>query len=112
MPPKSTTLVDLRNDLRRLLVTEMQLAGEQANAVALAVADYLRSNYGGDALYIPKEDSLDARDMEMWETFNGTNYDEVGRKFGLTGRQVRNRIALVRDVMQKKNQPGLFEAGA
>lgn len=108
MPPKSTTLIDLRNDLRLLLATEMQMAEEQANAAALAVAEYLRSNFGGSDLYIPKEDTLDARDIEMWEAFNGANYDEVGRKFGLTGRQVRNRINLVREVMIKKTQPGLF----
>lgn len=108
MPPKSTTLVDLRNDLRLYLVTEMQLATETAHSVSQAVADYLRSNFGGGDLYIPKEDTLDARDIEMWEAFNGTNYDEVGRKFGLTGRQVRNRISLVREVMTKKHQPDLF----
>lgn len=110
MPPKSTTLIELRNDLRLHLVSEMQMAGDAAHAVALAVADYLRTRFGGGDLYIPKEDTLDARDVEMWEAFDGTNYDDVGRKFGLTGRQARNRIALVREVMTKKNQPGLFEA--
>jgi len=37
---------------------------------------------------------------------NGSNYDEVGKTFELTGRQVRNRIRIIRPIAEKRDQKG------
>lgn len=41
---------------------------------------------------------------------NGSNYDEVGKTFELTGRQVRNRIRIIRPIAEKRDQKGLFDS--
>ena len=50
--------------------------------------------YGGHQIYFPKKDSLvrKARDREIRERFNGGNYGELSKYFGLTINQIRNIV--------------------
>ena len=109
MAKRSTTLVDMREEIKTTLVNELEKTPAEANSIAVCVIGRIRAIYGGEALYVPKEDDLDARDWAMWEMFNGSNYDEVGRAFDLTGRQVRNRIRIIRPIAQAREQRNLFD---
>lgn len=111
MPKQSTTLAEIREVIRERLIQEMEKTPSDANAIAFFVTDVIRSEWGGcEGIYIPKSDQLEERDWKMWEMFNGSNYDEVGKAFELTGRQVRNRLRIIRPIAEKREQAGLFDS--
>lgn len=110
MPKASTTLTEIREKMIQDLVSEHNLSRGAAHSYAFTVIATIRREWGGcESLYIPKSDELEERDWKMWETFNGANYDEVGKAFGLTGRQVRNRLRIIRPIAEKREQAGLFD---
>ena len=111
MPKASTTLSEIREKFLEDLVTEHALSRADANAIAFTMVARIRSEWGGcEGIYVPKSDQLEERDWRMWEMFNGSNYDEVGKAFDLTGRQVRNRIRIIRPIAEKRDQAGLFDS--
>jgi len=110
MPPRSKTLIELRDFLRVALLADSRFTVEQADVVVKIAADAIRRQWGGDSVFIPKTDleEMDARDWKIWEEFDGRNYAAVGRKFGLSERQVYNRIAVIRTIAIKRVQGNLF----
>jgi Mor family transcriptional regulator len=111
MAKKSETLTEIREHFIAALVEELGKPIAEANSIAHCVVGVIREKWGGcESLYIPKSDTLDNRDWQMWEMFNGSNYDEVGKAFDLTGRQVRNRIRIIRPIAQARDQKGLFDS--
>lgn len=112
MAKQSATLADMRDGLKQEFIAELEKTPAEANSLAYCAVGYFRRIYGGDSLYVPKDDALDERDWKMWELFNGSNYQEVGQAFSLTARQARNRIKLVRRLATAKEQPDLFAAAA
>lgn len=110
MAKKSATLTEIREDIREALINELAKTPAEANSIAFCVIGVIRSKWGGcEGIYIPKSDHLDERDWKMWEMFNGNNYDEVGKAFDLTGRQVRNRMRVIRPIAHAREQKGLFD---
>lgn len=112
MPPKSVTLVEMREHAKAALISELEKSPAEANSIAVCVINRIRKIYGGESLYVPKDDDLDERDWQMWEMFNGANYDDVGKAFDLTGRQVRNRIKIIRPIAIAREQRSLFDKAA
>ncbi|EYE88286.1 hypothetical protein Q428_08785 [Fervidicella metallireducens AeB] len=51
-------------------------------------------NFGGNNVYIQKEDTLtkNVRNKKIVEMFNGNNYLELSKKFNLTERAIRTII--------------------
>ncbi|HBG06300.1 MAG: hypothetical protein A2075_12080 [Geobacteraceae bacterium GWC2_58_44] len=111
MPKQSTTLTEIREHILEDLVKEIGMPRAEANSIAFCVVGTIRKKWGGcEGIYIPNSDQLEERDWKMWEMFNGSNYDEVGQAFELTGRQVRNRIRIIRPIAEKRDQAGLFDS--
>lgn len=55
----------------------------------------LLQTYGGMSIYIPKPDSFAAtiRNEQIKDEFDGSNYKELSRKYGLTEVWVRNIVS-------------------
>lgn len=95
-----------------LLMTEAArtLPAERAHALTeqqiLAVGQWL----GGRPFYLPKSDVLKRaiRDRNIWNAFNGRNYDELCRQFNLCDKQVRNIIDEQRKLSLTEVQPSLL----
>lgn len=110
MAKKSETLTEIREHFITALVEELGKTIAEAHSIAHCVVGVIKAKWGGcEGIYIPKDDNLDDRDWQMWQMFNGNNYDEVGKAFNLTGRQARNRIAIIRPIAEAREQKGLFD---
>lgn len=84
-----------------------------AHTAATVAIETLHEMAAGDQIYIPTRywQKLDARDWEIWEAFNGNNQAELGRRFGLTERQVYARLNIIRPIAIRKAQGNLFGEG-
>lgn len=67
----------------------------QLALLALRQTERLSTEIGGAALYLNKGIRYRAtlRDRDMYERFNGRNYDELARAYGLTSMRVRQIIS-------------------
>lgn len=91
-------------------VAKRGLDPEAAAQVGVEVADQMRADWGGQAIYFAKGLAIDIsrRDLEIWERFNGTNHDELARAYNLSVIHVYRRIKTIGDAMRAKRQGGLF----
>ncbi len=76
----------------------------------------LLQTYGGMSIYIPKPDSFAAtiRNEQIKQEFNGSNFKELSRKYGLTEVWVRNIVSdKVKELKAKPidGQINLFDLG-
>lgn len=62
------------------------LADDAAWELARESADSLRKEWAGEKIYIPKREAADmaARNLEIWNRFDGTNSDDLCRQYDLT----------------------------
>ncbi len=80
------------------LASITQLRGEQQKEIAeiIGIEAYrkLVEHYGGSSIYINKFDTITRpeRDMEIRKKFNGTNYHELAKEYGLSETGIRKII--------------------
>ena len=81
-----------------------------AEVVGLDAALKLVEAYGGESLYIVKKETAarEARNRAIRGEFNGLNYRELARSYGLTVTMVRRIVEEGREPRQK--QLGMFDA--
>lgn len=81
---KLTDISQLREDQREL-----------AEVIGLEAYKKLISYYGGSMLYVQKTDSVlkDTRDKELNEKFDGGNYKELAREYGISEITIRDIVA-------------------
>ena len=103
--------LDLIDKAAEPIAEKLRLSTEQAREAAFQVCEVIRKDWAGDGLYLPKGLAYDIprRDLEMYEAFNGRNHSELAKKYGITTRQVYERIALVAAAEFKRRQPSLFD---
>lgn len=84
-----------------------QMLAEQAG---VALADRLANHWGGQLISIPKDHKfrLAARDLLIYGEFNGNNYAELARKWGMTVRGIYKLIERTRKRDMDHRQPKLF----
>lgn len=80
------------------LVSIDQLRDDQkelAEIIGLEAYKKLVAYYGGSLLYVQKVDSVlkDTRDKELNEKFNGYNYKELAREYGISEMTIRDIVA-------------------
>ncbi|WP_310460434.1 Mor transcription activator family protein [Sphaerotilus sp.] len=85
---------------------------DQSRIIMREVAHNFCDEYGGAHVYLPRdvELPLEKRDKAIWDAYTGDNTQELARRFGLTERQVRYIIKLMRHRAVELNQieiPGL-----
>ncbi len=82
--------------IQKIRIDDLDLEQKQlAELIGLDKYKKLLQTYGGMSIYIPKPDSFAAtlRNEQIKHEFNGGNYKELSRKFGLTEVWVRNIVA-------------------
>jgi Mor family transcriptional regulator len=81
-----------------------------AEQAATAIADRLAQHWGGSNITIPKDYhfALAARDLQIFDEFNGTNYRALARKYNMTERGMRKLIERVKKRETARNQGRLF----
>ncbi len=91
-------------------LTEAKIPAEQARELGLAAAEAVRSNYGGEQIYVPKGLALvlSSRDRQIWREFTGRNTLTLAKKYDLTERQVYSILSRVREEEFVARQRPLF----
>ncbi len=81
-------------------------------AFALEVGEYVIRTWGGERVYIPKGYyfSCAARDAIIYQEFDGTNYRDLARKYGLTQRRITSIIGTERAAKALRKKSGRDEA--
>ena len=78
---------------------------ELADCIGLAAYKKLVATYAGSSLNIrmPGNLTIKQRNRKLIEEFNGYNFGELARKYGLTERQIRYIVA--DHVYRERNKP-------
>lgn len=81
-----------------------------AEQAGVALADRLAAHWGGQLINIPKDYKfkLAARDLLIYEEFNGHNHAELARKWNMTSRGIYKIIERARKRDMDHRQPKLF----
>ena len=103
-------IVDLEAQLVACLVSVSNVDRQSAKVTAKQVAQHISKHWGGQLLYIPKNQAgqLSERDRAIWQKFNGTNHAALAQEYQLSMQQIYN---IVREAMaheRAKNQQDLF----
>lgn len=72
-----------------------------AEVIGEDAARKLCEAFGGEAIYVPKSDSLESveRVAAIRQEYNGANVPQLARKYGLTTRRVQRIVENERPVM-------------
>lgn len=97
-------------DIDKLTGTE-QLREDQrelADVIGLEAYKKLIRHYGGNQLYIQQVDSVlkDMRDKELNEKFDGSNYKELSREYGISEMTIREIVKEKRQQLRGKALEG------
>jgi Mor family transcriptional regulator len=88
------TLREWEDAVRDVLIDLIAMEADIAQRVAREVVLRFAEDHPGEAIYVPKAllFRLDVRDQGIYDKFNGRNYNELAREFGVTPRHVRRVI--------------------
>lgn len=108
---------ELLADIARAIYTRLtnnsrvKLEHPLAAEIALDVAEYVRKNIGGVAVYIPRGlgYELSIRDQKIYEEFTGDNYHLLARKYDMTEMRVRQIVGQIGRIEKAKRQADLFD---
>jgi Mor family transcriptional regulator len=100
-------------EMAELVETELvkaEVPAPQAAALAETMAEHMRERYGGQNIYLPKGEVARAkrRRAAMWADFNGSNYREIARKYGMSLQYAYQCIRLARAEHLARTQGDLF----
>lgn len=86
------------------------LPAERAAEIGLDIAEHIRGEWGGQALYFPKGERFDLarRDAQIYNKFNGRNVEELAREYDLTVVHVYRIVKQIGNEQRRKRQPELF----
>ena len=81
-----------------ILENDIGLSPEQALSAAEKLVKFIKKDWSGQQIYFPKcaEDELSARDLQLWEQFNGNNYSQVAREFNVSVQWVYKVVKFMR----------------
>lgn len=110
---RNALLADLA-EVATALFEENEIPSAVATITANALADRLSDYWGGQVIVFPRDYlwKLAKLELEIYDQFNGQNYDDLARKHGMTTRGVRKLIARVRTKLAKQrhgNQQDLLD---
>ncbi|MCB1765375.1 MAG: hypothetical protein KDJ22_04815 [Candidatus Competibacteraceae bacterium] len=87
-------------DIAQLLRLRLNghFSADQADALALAQVEDLRTVFGGSLVYLPKGQDYErkTRDAALYQEFTGHNHLDLARRYKLTVTQIYDIIARVR----------------
>lgn len=111
----TTRMAHLRNELltdtavhTARVAQDLGVSPAVAEQLGSAIADHLAEHWGGQVVNIPKNHfyRLAKRELEIMAAFNGHNFADLAREYGMTMRGIRKLVsrAIVRqrDLYQAK----------
>lgn len=103
-------LLDLASHVAAQVKALCGVSQETADAVGLAVADFMSGHWGGQLLYFPKgmARKLSARDMEIYTRFNGSNHADLARENDVSLQHIYRIIKIVHAGEIAARQGGFF----
>jgi Mor family transcriptional regulator len=109
-PKRNQLLEDLQDVAERALIdadVPKPVAAIAANALVDRLADY----WGGQIIAFPRDCRwrLGKLELQMYEQFDGRNYDQLAQRYSYTVRGVRRLINRVRQRLQAEAQRDLFD---
>ena len=94
------------------LPSSHQISPELAADVALAVAEHIRKDWGGQKIYFSKAEelALQQRDLDIYNCFNGRTSEMVAlaRQYDLSEERIRQIITMVTKQDRARRQDKLF----
>ncbi|MGK2897822.1 MAG: Mor transcription activator family protein [Burkholderiaceae bacterium] len=99
-------LVDLGT---RTLTKRCAMSEAMAREAMREIAHDLCRDYGGQYVYVPKDQELDLtqRDLDVYNDLTSGNANEVAKKHNISVQQVYAINRYVRDKLQRERQHGL-----
>ena len=103
-------LVDLANTVAVAMVELLELDKERAEHVGNEVANRMTVHWGGQLIYFPIGTAikLSARDMAIYNKFNGQNHSDLAREFGVSLQWIYRIVKTMRAADLASRQGGLF----
>lgn len=101
-------------EIYEFIVAELQhndYQADEARAAAAVVIRALARYGGGRTMYLPMGDALERalRDNQIWHEFNGSNIDELQRKYRVSSIHIYRILARMRKLRRRELQPELFD---
>ena len=92
------------------ILTSANIQPQEAGVLAMRIAEAVRHEFGGTTPYWPKNynPQLLQRDKELYARFNGHNYHELAKIYGLSEMRVRQIIERCRAADRTARQTDLF----
>jgi len=79
-------LSDLKDKCQEKLQSDIGLDSDTAEKSASVMIKVMQNDWRGQQIYIPKcaEETLSARDRELWSKFNGSNHKQLAKEFDVS----------------------------
>ncbi|MDR4518934.1 MAG: hypothetical protein MRK00_16310 [Nitrosomonas sp.] len=93
--------------LRECTGLDEQTAGHIGHEVAISFAKV----YAKQVVYVPSAENFlkHSRDEEIWSEFNGSNHNDLARKYNISAQWVYKIIKKMQLIKSKEVQGNLFE---
>lgn len=103
-------LHDLWQHVSVALQELIELDKERANHVANEIANRMAAHWGGQLIYFPIGTAikLSARDLAIWNDFNGKNHSDLARKYGVSLQWIYKIVKAMRQEDLARRQAALF----
>lgn len=113
MKTKMDTYPELLADLAEQLALKLREHGiesEKAAEAGFFAADYVRTHWGGQKIYLLKgvQYEFHMRDMKIFEQFDGHNHAELAKEYNLTEVRIYQIVKAVKAELIRKRQGALF----
>jgi len=107
---RNELLADLADVAERVFL-EHDVSAAVATIAANAIINRLADYWAGQVISYPKDSPwrLAKLELEIFDSFFGTNTDELARKYDMTESGIRRLITRVRSKLTPPNQTGLFD---
>lgn len=102
---RAELLISIIAHVSRSLET-VGISKEESYDIAVKLSDDLRKDFGGELFYMPKGQDYDTiiKHHKIFQEFNGTNHDELSRRYGVSVQQIYRVLKKLQDL----RQPQLF----
>ncbi len=104
---------ELLSDVSDHVAAELQVFGvpvEKAEQIGTNIANHMAEHWGGQVIGFPKDYifKLHARDLDIYNAFNGNNHGQLARSYRLSVRAIYKIVDRVRRREKDRLQGRLF----
>ena len=94
-----------------LVLHELNIDGDVAEQCGEVIANHLAEHWAGQHITIPKDyaHKISARNLQIWEEFDGSNHRELAKKYGITPNAIYRIIKQTHRLAMNATQADFFE---